>query len=182
MTSFLEHLSLHTEQVLSSICSVGQTLVKLPSSQVFEYKCVYKWVLGGTISIYNQQHIQVSILYFTHFQLSFLALILQIKAWSFQFFPFVKTQGHSYLRRMQCPFSIRHEVLPDVNCQLRGFDDDVDVFSQMISPIHVLHSTDQIVHHLHKTLHCDNDKLTPYLVGIVSVSQPSCNISLFHLL
>jgi hypothetical protein len=28
-------------------------------------------------------------------------------------------------------------VLPDVNCQLRGFDDDVDVFSQMISPVHV---------------------------------------------
>jgi hypothetical protein len=49
----------------------------------------------------------------------------------FQFFPFVKTQGHSSLRRMQCPFSIRHEVLPDVNCQLRGFDDDVDVFSQL---------------------------------------------------
>jgi hypothetical protein len=44
-------------------------------------------------------------------------------------FPFVKTQGHSYLRRMQCPFSIRDEVLPDVNCQLRGFDDEVDVFS-----------------------------------------------------
>jgi hypothetical protein len=33
---------------------------------------------------------------------------------------------------MQCPFSIRHEVLPDVNSQLRGFDDDVDVFSQVI--------------------------------------------------
>jgi hypothetical protein len=29
---------------------------------------------------------------------------------------------------MQCPFSIRHTVLPDVNCQLKGFDDDVDVF------------------------------------------------------
>ena len=28
-------------------------------------------------------------------------------------------------------------MLPDVNCQLRGFDDDVDVFSQMISPVHV---------------------------------------------
>jgi hypothetical protein len=40
-----------------------------------------------------------------------------------------KTLGHSSLRRMQCPFSIRHEVLPDVNSQLRGFDEDVDVFS-----------------------------------------------------
>jgi hypothetical protein len=38
---------------------------------------------------------------------------------------------------MQRPFFIRHEVLPDVNCQLRGFDDDVDVFSQMISPVHL---------------------------------------------
>jgi hypothetical protein len=47
-----------------------------------------------------------------------------------------KTQGHSSLRRMQCPYSIRHEVLPDVNSQLRGFDDDVDVFSQVISPVH----------------------------------------------
>ena len=28
---------------------------------------------------------------------------------------------------MQRPFSVWHEVLPDVNCQLRGFDDDVDV-------------------------------------------------------
>jgi hypothetical protein len=48
---------------------------------------------------------------------------------------------------MQCPFSIRHEVLPDVNFQLRGFDDDVDVFSQVISPVHgfsVFHSTDKI--------------------------------------
>jgi hypothetical protein len=47
---------------------------------------------------------------------------------------------------MQCPFSIRDEVLPDVNCQLRGFDDEVDVFSQMISPVHgfsVFHSIDQ---------------------------------------
>jgi hypothetical protein len=33
---------------------------------------------------------------------------------------------------MQCPFSIRHDVLPDVNSQLKGFDDDVDVFSQVI--------------------------------------------------
>jgi hypothetical protein len=34
---------------------------------------------------------------------------------------------------------------------LRGFDDDVDVFSQMISPVHgfsVFFATDQIVHHL----------------------------------
>ena len=38
----------------------------------------------------------------------------------FQLFLFVKTQGHSYPRRMQCPFSMRYEVLPDVNCQLRG--------------------------------------------------------------
>jgi hypothetical protein len=30
---------------------------------------------------------------------------------------------------MQCPFSIRHEVLPDVNSQLRGFDDDIDVLN-----------------------------------------------------
>ena len=37
-----------------------------------------------------------------------------------QFFPFVKTQGHSSPHRMQCPFSIRHKVLFDVNCQLRG--------------------------------------------------------------
>jgi hypothetical protein len=37
---------------------------------------------------------------------------------------------------MQCPFSIRHEVFPDVNSQLRGFDDDVDVFSQVICPVH----------------------------------------------
>ena len=61
----------------------------------------------------------------------------------FQFFPFVKTQCHSSLRRMQYPFSIRHEVLPDVNCQLRGFDDDVDIFPQVISPVHgfsVFHS------------------------------------------
>jgi succinyl-CoA synthetase beta subunit len=46
------------------------------------------------------------------------------------------------------------EILPDVNCQLRGFDDDVDVFSQVISPVHgfsVFHSTDQIVHHLCST-------------------------------
>jgi hypothetical protein len=27
---------------------------------------------------------------------------------------------------MQCPFSIRDEVLSDVNCQLRGFDDEVE--------------------------------------------------------
>jgi hypothetical protein len=50
---------------------------------------------------------------------------------------------------MQCPFYIRHEVLPDVNSQLRGFDDDIDVFSQVISPVRgfsVFHSTDQIVH------------------------------------
>jgi hypothetical protein len=36
---------------------------------------------------------------------------------------------------------------PDVNCQLRGFADDVDVFFQVISPVHgfsVFHSTDQI--------------------------------------
>jgi hypothetical protein len=33
---------------------------------------------------------------------------------------------------VQCPFSIRHEVLPDVNSQLRGFDDDIDVFSQFM--------------------------------------------------
>ena len=33
--------------------------------------------------IYNKQHIQVSILYFTHCQLSVLALCLQIKVWSF---------------------------------------------------------------------------------------------------
>ena len=42
-------------------------------------------------------------------------------------------------------------MLPDVNCQLRGFHDDVDVFSQMISPVHgffVFRATDQIVHHL----------------------------------
>jgi hypothetical protein len=43
---------------------------------------------------------------------------------------------------MQCPFSIRHEVLPDVNCQLRGFDDDVDVFSQMISPVQPIRKQD----------------------------------------
>ena len=85
----------------------------------------------------------------------------------------IKTRGHSSLRRMQCPFSIRYEVLPDVNCQLRGFDDDVDVFSQMISPIHgfsIFRSTDQIVHHLHKTFHCDKDKLTPTLVGTLTFS------------
>ena len=68
---------------------------------------------------------------------------------------------------------IRHEVLPDVNCQLRGFDDDVDVFSQVISTVHgfsVFQSTDQIVHHLHSTVQdCGNDKLTPTLVEIVSV-------------
>jgi hypothetical protein len=29
---------------------------------------------------------------------------------------------------------MRYEVLPAVNCQLRGFDDNVDVFSQRISP------------------------------------------------
>jgi hypothetical protein len=42
-----------------------------------------------------------------------------------------------------------------VNSQLRGFDDDVDVFSQVISPVHgfsFFHSTDQIVHHLHSTV------------------------------
>ena len=86
---------------------------------------------------------------------SVLALCLQIKVCFCQFFPFVKTQGHSSLRRMQCPFSIRHEVLPDVNSQLRGFDDDVDVFSQVICPVHgfsVFHSTDQTVHHLHSTV------------------------------
>jgi hypothetical protein len=60
---------------------------------------------------------------------------LEIKYGLFQFFPFVKTQGHSYLRRMQCPFSMRYEVLPDVNCQLGGFDENVDVFSQVICPI-----------------------------------------------
>jgi hypothetical protein len=42
----------------------------------------------------------------------------------------VKIQGHSSLRRMQCPFSIRQEVLPDVNSQLRGFNDDVDDMSR----------------------------------------------------
>jgi hypothetical protein len=38
---------------------------------------------------------------------------------------------------------------------LRGFDDDVDVFSQVIYPVHefsVFHSTDQIVHHLQSTV------------------------------
>jgi hypothetical protein len=42
-----------------------------------------------------------------------------------------------------------------VNSQLRGFDDDVDVFYQVISPVHgfsVFHSTDQIVHRLHSTV------------------------------
>ena len=55
---------------------------------------------------------------------------------------------------MQCRFSIRHEVLPDVNCQLRGFDDNVCVLSQILSPVHgfsVFRSTDQIVHHLRST-------------------------------
>jgi hypothetical protein len=84
-----------------------------------------------------------------------LALCLQIKVWSFSvFFSFVKTQGHSSLRRMQCPFTIRHEVLPGVNCQLSGFDDHVDVFSQAISSVHgfsVFHSTDQIVPHFRNT-------------------------------
>jgi vesicle coat complex subunit len=54
---------------------------------------------------------------------------------------------------MQCLFSIRDEVLPDVNCQLRSFDDEVDVCSQMISPVHVFfvsRTNDQIVHHLQK--------------------------------
>jgi hypothetical protein len=79
----------------------------------------------------------------------------------------------SSLLRMQCPFSIRHEVLPGVNCQLSGFDDDVGVFSKVIYSVHgffVFHSTAKIVHHfvtLHKTFHCGNDKLTPTLVGIV---------------
>ena len=44
-----------------------------------------------------------------------------------------------------------YEELSDVNCQLRGFDDDVDVFFQVIYPVHgfsVFHSTDQIVHHV----------------------------------
>jgi hypothetical protein len=36
---------------------------------------------------------------------------------------------------MECPFSTRYEVLADVNCQLRGFDDNVEVFSQMISSV-----------------------------------------------
>ena len=46
-------------------------------------------------------------------------------------------------------------MLPDVNCQLRGFDGNVDVFSQMISPVHgffIFRSTDQIVHHLRSTV------------------------------
>ena len=131
---------------------------------------------GGIVSIYNKQHIQVSILYFTHFQLSVLVLSLQIKVWSFQFFPFVKTQGHSYLRRIQCPFSIRHDVLSDVNYQLRGFNYDVDVFSQILqstgSPsfTRLIKSSTTCVA-LQKTFQCDKDKLTPYLVGIVSVFQ-----------
>jgi hypothetical protein len=86
---------------------------------------------------------------------SVLALCLQIRYGLFQFFPFVKTQGHSSLLRMQCSFSIRHEVLPDVKPRLRDFDDDVDDFSQVISPVHgfsVFHPTDQIVHHLHSTV------------------------------
>jgi hypothetical protein len=50
-----------------------------------------------------------------------------------------------------------------VNCQLRGFDDDVDVFSQVISPVHgfsVFHSTDQIVHHLCKKAETREQRLT----------------------
>jgi hypothetical protein len=42
-----------------------------------------------------------------------LHLFSSMRYGSFQFFPFVKTQGHSYLRRMQCPFSIMDEVLLD---------------------------------------------------------------------
>jgi hypothetical protein len=46
--------------------------------------------------------------------------------------------SHNYTQRdllLKCPFSIRNEVLPDVNSQLRGYNDDVDVFSQVISPV-----------------------------------------------
>jgi hypothetical protein len=55
---------------------------------------------------------------------------------------------------------------------LRGFDDDVDVFSQMISPVHEFSSFARLIKSsitcvaVHKTFHCDKDKLTPYLVGI----------------
>ena len=80
--------------------------------------------------------------------------------------------SYFFLRRMQCSFSIRHEVLPDVNCQFRGFDDEVDVLSQMISPsfTRLIKSSTTCVA-LHNIFHCDKNKLTPYLVGIVSVSQ-----------
>ena len=80
--------------------------------------------------------------------------------------------SYFFLRWMQCSFSIRHEVLPDVNCQLRGFDDEVDVLSQMISPsfTRLIKSSTTCVA-LHNIFNCDKNKLTPYLVGIVSVSQ-----------
>ena len=53
-------------------------------------------------------------------------------------------------------------MLPDLNCQLRDFDDDVDIFSQMISPVHtgspsftllIKSSTTCVA--LHKTFHCE---------------------------
>ena len=80
--------------------------------------------------------------------------------------------SYFFLRWRQCSFSIRHEVLPDVNCQFRGFDDEVDVLSQMISPsfTRLIKSSTTCVA-LHNIFHCDKNKLTPYLVGIVSVSQ-----------
>jgi hypothetical protein len=56
--------------------------------------------------------------------------------------------------------------------------DEVDVLSQMISPsfTRLIKSSTTCVA-LHNIFHCDKNKLTPYLVGIVSVSQ---NISTCH--
>jgi len=42
---------------------------------------------------YNKQHIQVSIVYFTHCQLSVLVLFLQIKVWSFSVLSIRKDSG-----------------------------------------------------------------------------------------
>jgi hypothetical protein len=75
---------------------------------------------------------------------------------------------------MQRPFFIRHEVLPDVNCQLRGFDDDVDVFSQMISPVHglsVFRSTDQIVHHFNMSRKSKSKDQTKALNILFTLTQ-----------
>ena len=81
-TSFIIHLLCWTDTRKMIFISIISTYINVSMSGFW-----------GTISIYNKQHIQVSILYFTHCQLSVLVLCLQIKVWSFSVLSIRKDSG-----------------------------------------------------------------------------------------